>query len=809
MVPRALPEALEMTGSEPDPTALRTLALRIGLASHSAFAGAIHERLILDVMSDVPTGRPSLEDIRADMAKKFGGIDLTSPQVQVALKELEGQGWVEVEAPDRTGVRRYGLTLHGQEQWSQARRDGRELEARVKREFLEAFPSDAGEDARWEALLAALDALFAKEALRIAQTVLESGRYDELANEVTEERGDLDDLTHTDLYNFLSSPTSDRVIFLRRVLHGALAYHLFRATPTADEAVLKHLSGRTLYLDTTVLYALVAQEGELASLGRDLTRIARALDSRLEVTTQTLAEFQDSVAHYKEMLVTRGITDAGIARAVMRGKLDDLDDFRRGYYRALIKDPRIEVDSYALRYETIEERLADWGIGKPRPLPEKPVKRPDGRWEQIEAVQSFESSLGAFLEKHPRRSLPRDERVKRALIHHDALHIAWVAHERVSRGGARIPTRASQVDRWFLTRDRIVADWDRRYVEKHGPGRVPRCLSLEEWIASVAVFVPSAQDSEALSSLVLRLVALKAPSIKSDHDLNAEDLQRIGRVAQSLELNPDEAARLVADRSLQEQLDKAMNTDQRISAVKDGVLRLRDEQLGTMGAQLELFRKEAGRLPELRRQVEAFGAEKREAREQVEALTPDAELGRRLRERGVLAGLSFVAVVVVWVVVVTLVPTLWADSGLARRSLLMVAAASGCLIAPMYVLGFDRRAKAIITALFVLAGAIVTALELWDRTGGASVATEPDTTEHYDVANSVETVLAAHESSRALPHAEHELPAAVIGLHEVGVIPVEHANGVRELASRFRLGLVQHVGREHALPRRDPGRRNR
>jgi DNA-binding PadR family transcriptional regulator len=703
----------------------QTLALRIGLASHPTFAGAIHERLVLDVMSDVPTGRPSLEEIRRVVADKFGGIDLTAPQMQVALRELTEHGWLEAEGPDRTGVRRYFMTLQGQEQWSQARREGRELEARVRDEFCHAVPGSTGASDRWDRLLAALDGLFAREALRIAQTVLESGRLDEAAEDLAAGATNVDDDVRRDLHDFLEQATGDRAIFVRRLLHGALAFHLFRATPEADEAVLRHLRGRTLFLDTTVLYALVAEEGELASLGRDLTRIAQALESRLEVTTQTLTEFQESVAHYKEMLTNRGITDAGIARAVMRQSLDELDDFRRGYYRALIQDPRTEIDSYSLRYETVEERLPEWGITRPRPIPEKPVKGPNGSWLEVENVQSFEDSLGLFLEQHPRRVLPKDDRIRRALIHHDALHVAWVAHERSARGGVRVPTRASQVDRWFLTRDRAVADWDRRFVEKHGPGRVPRCLSLEEWIESVAVFVPTARDSEALSSLVLRLVALGAPSIQSGDDLNAEDMQRIGRVAQSLKLNPDEAARLVADRTLQEQLDRAASTDRRIAAVKDGVLRLREEQLDSMGAQLELFKEQAGKLPDLKRQVEAFGKERTEAEAQVTALSPDAELGRRLRERGTWAALAFVAVAAVCVGLVSLWPSLWVGAGVLRRMLVTIAGISACLLATMLVLGFARRAKTVLAALLFIAGSVATVLELWDRSEVSSAAIDP------------------------------------------------------------------------------------
>lgn len=63
----------------------------------------------------------------------------------------------------------------------------------------------------------------------------------------------------------------------------------------------------------------------------------------------------------------------------------------------------------------------------------------------------------------------------------------------------------------------------------------------------------------------------------------------------------------------------------------------------------------------------------------------------------------------------------------------------------------------------------------------------------YESFPRIEAVLATHEATRDLRKAEHELLAAVIGLHEVGTIPFTHADSVRELASRFRLGLVSNM----------------
>jgi hypothetical protein len=153
-----------------------SLALRIGLASHPRFAGAVHQRLILDCLYELPTQWLSLEEVIECVSSRYDGVRLTQGQSRNALGELRKLGWVDMEGGGRVGVPQYGLTAKGQKEWSEARGDGYALETRVKEAFLREIgqePSSAG-DARWSALLEALDRRFRHEAYDIACALLDS-----------------------------------------------------------------------------------------------------------------------------------------------------------------------------------------------------------------------------------------------------------------------------------------------------------------------------------------------------------------------------------------------------------------------------------------------------------------------------------------------------------------------------------------------------------------------------------------------------------------------------------------------------------
>lgn len=710
-----------MTSSASD---LRDLALRLGLAGHPGFATAIRERLILEVMTDVPTAHMTLGDVADGIQSKFGGVRLTVPDMSEALDGLRRRGWLDRESPERTGDYRYFLTLEGQEHCNKAHREGRELERSVRDRFFSENPGAQEEepDGRWAHLIAALNALFEREAVRVAEALLGDGPTTSIPS--PSDLPEDDPATRADLRAFLESPDAERAIYLRRMLHGAFAIHLFRSRADADAQVIRHLQGRTFLLDTTVVYALASEEGELSGLGEDLLRLARALECRLEVTAETMTEFQESVAHYKRQLLNRGITDAGIARALIRHRITDLDDFRGGFYRALIREPGTDVEAYALRFETIEERFPEWGIPRPQPLPASGMKGPDGRDVGPEGVADLKTALAEYLERHPRRVLPKDPRVRDALIHHDALHLAWIAKLRQNRGSVAVPTRPSQVHHWFLTRDRTLTEWDRAWVREHGPGRIGRCLGMEEWVQAVAVCLPELQDRSGINAVALRLVALHAPAIPTASDVNIEDLQRIGRVAQTFELTPEEAGRLVADQAVHDRLGKASTTEARIGAVQDGVIRIRDEQVTSLESQLELFRKEARVVPALRSDLKVASEARDKAIAKAAESGPDAAWARQLRRRFPWAmGSALVALMLV-VAGVTAFPTVWGQAGLLRRLLLTVVGFTAVILPAVWILGFQRRVRVTLTALVFVLGGVSAAWDLWERGAVAPLPSE-------------------------------------------------------------------------------------
>ncbi|HEY5219180.1 MAG TPA: hypothetical protein VIJ16_05190 [Gemmatimonadaceae bacterium] len=294
-------------------------SLRIALASHPRFPAEIHQRLTLDCLYEVPTQRLSMTEVVEQVARKFGGLHLTTEQARAALDGLVRAGALVVEPEARSGMKRYGLSTTGVQDWEQARSAGIALELRVKNAFLNELEFEDNAEHRstaWNDVISRLEALFRREAYETARVLVAEGDLESLAASLGEESAN-DDEGARRLSLFIRTATGDRQVFLIRMMNGALAYHLCRASPSADEAVRNHLRGRTFYLDTTVLYSLVTRDGDLSTLRSELLHVSRELDCRLRVTQQTLHEFQESVRHYRELLEQRGIRDQAMARALL------------------------------------------------------------------------------------------------------------------------------------------------------------------------------------------------------------------------------------------------------------------------------------------------------------------------------------------------------------------------------------------------------------------------------------------------------------------------------------------------------------
>jgi hypothetical protein len=709
---------------EPAATAdVAVAAFRVGLAARGGFATAVHQRIIVDIMYERSTEALGVREIIDATAANYPGLRLAVPQVRRALQHLVAErGVEEVRAGNRE--RLYRLTPEGRREWQEARREGLELEARVKAEYMDEVGVDdpADGDRRWSALLAELDGRFQRDAYRIARAFTDVRPREDFF-------GTADDEPGTDLARFLESARGDRMQFLRRVLHAALAYHLFRASPEADQAVLQHLRDRAFYLDTTVLYALVAEEGEMAALADDLVRLSSELGCRLRVTRETMREFQNSIAHHRRLLELHGVQNAELAAHILNERGSELSDFRRGYYRALQRTPDLTPEQYALRYELLEERLNEWGITTPETLPTRPVQGPDGRWIQIEGWEEYTDALDSHLAENPRiGGAEMSDGARHELARHDALHIAWVQQQR-ERVGVREPTRPSQVRVWFLTRDRTVCSWDARYVAEHGPGRIPRAIGLEEWVASVVVFVPALSNSEAVDALALRLLALRSPVMRTADEPSAADMEEIARIANGFGLNPDETARLTTDRVLNDQLEHTAGARARERVIESAAVAMRNDQLARAHEEKLALQGERTVLRTGKQEAESRAAtlEKRllgvEARlAEVEAAPPpppdpklvaDAAFGRRIQEKAPRALILALFLTALAVAVAAFIPELWSDAGWFRRLVYGIGVGSAVVAATLWGLGEYTRAKWVGVIVTATAGAFLTIAQVW------------------------------------------------------------------------------------------------
>lgn len=467
----------------------------------------------------------------------------------------------------------------------------------------------------------------------------------------------------------------------------------------------------------------------MAALADDLLRLSSELGCQLRVTRETMREFQSSIAHHRRLLELHGVQNAELAAHILSERGSELTDFRRGYYRALQRTPDLTPEHYALRYELLEEHLGEWGITSPENLPTRPIQGPDGRWIQIEGWEEYTDALDKHLAEYPRiGGSEMSEGARHELARHDALHIAWVQHLR-ERGGIREPARPSQVRVWFLTRDRTVCSWDARYVSEHGPGRIPRSIGLEEWVASVVVFVPALSNSEAVDALALRLLALRSPVMRAADEPSAADMEEIARIADGFGLNPDETARLTTDRILNDKLDHTSGAHARERVIESAAVALRNEQLARAHEERRVLQGERTTLRAGKQEAEAraasletrlIGVEARLA--EVEATPPpppdpkliaDAEFGRRIRERAPRALALALFLTVLGVSAAAFIPELWSTAGLFRRLVYGIGATSAIVSATLWALGEYSRAKWVGVGVTAAAGAFLTLAQVW------------------------------------------------------------------------------------------------
>lgn len=733
------------------------LAFRIGLARQQDFAREFHERLVLHALNVIPTQWLSPDEVCNWVEQEYQGLRISTVVAREALVRLQGSGLCRSDVTDVAGSRRFTLTPNGQNQCADAHREGDRLLAAVKTEFLTSVsiqdPVEA--ERRWDAMSLELDAFLAREALNVARVFLGRDAMSSLVHP-PDKAGTPSATAKNDAGLFLQGRSPDRREYLARALHGAIAINLFRASSTANEEVLEHLRGRTFYLDTTVLYTLVADGGPLGEIRTDFVRAMTQLDCRLRVSSETLREFLDSVKHYKDLTLRHGIHDPAVVRVLISERdLEELDDFRRGYYYSLTAGEIVDLDTYASRYELIEQRFTEWKIPRPESLPTKPVRTQDGTIWTLPDVEEYDDALKEYLRAHPRKKRTDNDQLWERLVMHDATHVAFVQHIR-NNSESRMPAVPSQVRTWFLTRDRKLCDWDREFIDSAGIGSVPRCMGLEEWIEAVDVFLPSMTGATSLVGTALRMLSTRSPKLRAESELDIDDLEQIGRVARQLELTPAETSRVAADQVLRQALSGVSERIERIGAIREGAMREKNRQLEEALSKLAQARAsnnlDVDEKRELTERIE-------ELRREVQALKQSDVAQSAASRKQLFRGLAAVIVTITLVLIaLAYIPSVWTEASGPRR--LLVGAFVLCVV-PVAFLHFygmhEHRGRVVKWALAALA-LVVTLIQLLIWTAPKS-RTAPSPTRPESVTTSDPTGQANVRPTGAVPAESSEKKA--------------------------------------------------
>jgi hypothetical protein len=145
----------------------------------------------------------------------------------------------------------------------------------------------------------------------------------------------------------------------------------------------------------------------------------------------------------------------------------------------------------------------------------------------------------------------------------------------------------SQVADWFLTRDSRLCGWDRVYIRENGLGRIPRCLALDEWIESIAMFAPSLQQNDAVGAVLVRMLAQESPPLVGDEEPHTADLIQIGQQAEAMRLHAHDAARVAADRALLRKLSLLESPKLKVDAIQAALVALKETQIEALTGEVD------------------------------------------------------------------------------------------------------------------------------------------------------------------------------------------------------------------------------
>ena len=507
--------------------------------------------LVLAAAAEAGGGFDHLGEAR-DAIKALFNLEIEVDEIRDVVRDLSDAGACEVQG----GGFRLTDTTHEQLEVQAAA--SRELEERAFGEWEEAVRQIEPEltNAHFEALRSDLDMwlqrVVARHGLEAALLIYpENPRARQLYDDIEalgldflpERTVALRKIREQAIQLFVQRPTPAQRTYLSNLLNVSYFVTVLSLDPRASHLVQAQIKGHRIYLDTNVLYRVLALSklSEVLSVRR-LLELSKELGFELAITPWTLTEMQESLRRAEQSVRQRALPPREWAHLMAEATTQE--GFIKAYW-IQYKEKGITPEDFFAFYSALETMLADEGI---HVVDEGTQKlRESDVDEQIPV-------LGALvLSDRPE-----------VVLRHDVKHRLLIEQ---LRGGGNITF--SNARYWFLTHDSALP----RYAEiPRGDAQevlVPFCASTSAWAQVVRSLVPRTED---LDQVVVDLLA--SPYMRYRGGVSAQAVQEVvARIDQFEGVSPELASEVLLNGALVREIGATPDEHERQQKIDNALIK--------------------------------------------------------------------------------------------------------------------------------------------------------------------------------------------------------------------------------------------
>lgn len=378
--------------------------------------------------------------------------------------------------------------------------------------------SDDDATALWDALEEFLSRIVDRSAAEAASFLYGSEhsareRFIEALNSAAPDIGEslspeLRDLGKQEIPRFLTSTNdADRRRYLAETLRAAFFFYLLSIDPGASALIMDRLQGKTLYLDTNVIFRLVGFHGpSMENVAKAIVSAAQSLGCRLVVAEETVREYQRTLSGEGEEL--KLIPNRRSIYLAVAARHDSFaGSFAAKYQQEVLAGLVQDVRQFVRKYSLLKDLLQPFGIT---------IESSAILTEKERTSEEFRDLVGRY-------SMWKASGKGQGTLEHDVFLLRHVEKLRDGRSAGFADTPF-----WALTHDRRLTGFT---VTLANADDSQTCMLAEDFLQIAQAFLPRTLDySESLAAILQNPAFAPANSTVSfDYMVNA--MQRVDRIA--------------------------------------------------------------------------------------------------------------------------------------------------------------------------------------------------------------------------------------------------------------------------------------